>query len=908
MAGSLNEARKKIRDILKAESVPVIELGRIMPLAGNLDTVVEAAQAERKSQKNRTREALLSNLIASVYLESNMLDEAEKEALNISDDQKMPHPIRAFAYCLLAWVYIRREDYAHTEDYCRKALAFTEKNQNAVLVHVFNVTGSVNYYQQKYPLALEYFQLYQQASEKIGSKTQLVGALHNVAITLMGLGRETEALDCVQQSKQIALEMKDSLRLGYALNTLGNLYLNAGRPERALPETREALRIFEEAGHRRMFADCHIDLGRIHLESGDLDAAAEHAARALQFAEELEQKSNLPRIHELMGLVLASQENPLAGTHFARSIEFYRKLGPDAGGIEFALFEYGRYLSGRDSTESSRYLQEAARILSRKPATAKVRRTLAKIESLQKSTGLRFYLPEDDSGRREKEHEDLRRILEITKAINSETELGNLLERILGIAIETSGAERGFIALADEEQWKYEAACNFTGPIDAEPDYLVIREIVEKVISEGRLFTAGDISRSEILSAFVSRQPSSLKGIFVFPLAIKDKVLGAVYLDNRFAVVDLPQDAVRFMVTLMEQAALVIEKTALYEEIRSLNERLGEKLERTRSDLERKQHELEVRFSYKNIVGKSKRMQQVFELLDRVIQSDLPVFIQGESGTGKELVAKAIHYNGPRKRKHFVAVNCAAIPETLLESELFGYEKGAFTGADSIRRGLFEIADGGTFFLDEVSNMSPSMQQKLLRAIQEKEIRRIGGKKHVSVNVRLISASNRDPRDMVKAGELREDLFYRLNVLPVALPPLRERKEDIPLLVEYFWEKATGGRFEVSEKDKQDLLMMLMSHDWPGNVRELENEIYSLASTADDGLNLNHLPRHLLERSEAGISPAALEGLSIRDMEKMLIVEALKKTKGNKSRAAGLLGIPRTSLNNKIRRYQIQYQ
>jgi two-component system response regulator PilR (NtrC family) len=389
---------------------------------------------------------------------------------------------------------------------------------------------------------------------------------------------------------------------------------------------------------------------------------------------------------------------------------------------------------------------------------------------------------------------------------------------------------------------------------------------------------------------------------------VKDKVIGVVYLDSRYAPVDLLRHEVNFMNILMEQAALIVDKARLYEKVRALSEKRGEKLEQTRFDLEQKQQELELRFSYKNIIGKSPKMQNLFQLLDKLVVTELPVYIYGESGTGKELIAKAIHYNGPRKKKHFVALNCATIPETLLESELFGYEKGAFTGADTPKKGLFEIASGGTFFLDEIGNMSEAMQEKLLRVLQEKEIRRIGGKRPIRINTRIISASNRNPQELIEAGKLREDLFYRLNVLAVELPGLRERKEDIPLLVEHFWEKATKAPLWSVKEEKRaflKVLMVLMNYDWPGNVRELENEVYRLALLGDSRLNVNCLSAPILKDSAQKQIPQHVTTLSLKEMEKTLIKAALQEAKGNKARAARILGIPRTSLIDKIVKYGI---
>jgi transcriptional regulator with PAS, ATPase and Fis domain len=296
-------------------------------------------------------------------------------------------------------------------------------------------------------------------------------------------------------------------------------------------------------------------------------------------------------------------------------------------------------------------------------------------------------------------------------------------------------------------------------------------------------------------------------------------------------------------------------------------------------------------------------MRKVFEVLDRVIPTDLNVYIYGETGTGKELVAKAIHYNGPRKEKPFISINCGAIPESLLESELFGYVKGAFTGADRDKKGLFEIADGGTLFLDEIGNMPGTMQRKLLRVLQENEIRPIGGEESVKIDVRVISATNRDLNELIERKEFREDLYYRLKVVEVALPPLRVRPEDIPLLAEHFLEQAAKGT-----KYKKELepaaLEALLSYDWPGNVRELENMIYALAQFEACKITGAHVQANFPAKDVAAFPLGTFQRsdvICLKEMERDYVKKVLVIVGGNKSEAARLLEISRLTLRRKLK-------
>ncbi len=327
------------------------------------------------------------------------------------------------------------------------------------------------------------------------------------------------------------------------------------------------------------------------------------------------------------------------------------------------------------------------------------------------------------------------------------------------------------------------------------------------------------------------------------------------------------------------------------------------------------------------IIGSSRPMQEVYKVLGRVAPSDVTVLITGESGTGKELVARAIHYNSPRLGKPFIDLNCAAIPRELLESELFGYEKGAFTGAVERKIGKFEHASGGTLFLDEIGDMPLDLQAKLLRVLQEKEITRTGGNTAIAVDVRIVAATNQDLLEKVRAREFREDLYYRINVLPIHLPPLRERREDIPKLVDYFLGRARQELGVTARGCTEEAMALLQRHDWPGNVREMENTIQRAALlSSDQFLTPGDFPTLLADpREENGHSLEALIGNKLRaslaqmdvneldnlydmvlhQMERPLINIVLEKTRGNQVRAAEILGINRNTLRKKIQTLEI---
>jgi two-component system NtrC family response regulator len=315
----------------------------------------------------------------------------------------------------------------------------------------------------------------------------------------------------------------------------------------------------------------------------------------------------------------------------------------------------------------------------------------------------------------------------------------------------------------------------------------------------------------------------------------------------------------------------------------------------------------ELASKYDNIVGQSKIMQEIIALIERVANSNASVLITGESGTGKEVAAVAIHQNSPRSNKPFVPVNCAALPEQLLESELFGHERGAFTGAVTRKLGRFELAEKGTIFLDEIAEMSLNMQAKILRVLQEKTFERVGGTETLSVDVRVIAATNRQLDAAIKNGEFREDLFYRLNVIHIHMPPLRERREDIPLLAKHFLRKF-GHTYQV-ENISTEAMELLYNYHWPGNIRELQNVIERAAIICrNKTIYPEHLPRELYavpKSSSDLIVNFPDQGISLEELEKELILKALKKSGGNQTRAAQLLGITRSALLYRSQKYGI---
>jgi len=373
-----------------------------------------------------------------------------------------------------------------------------------------------------------------------------------------------------------------------------------------------------------------------------------------------------------------------------------------------------------------------------------------------------------------------------------------------------------------------------------------------------------------------------------------------------FVILVTAYGAVETAVSAMKEGAYdYLTKPVDLRQVRALLERA---VEARRLKLENVQlrRRLDEKYGFSNIIGRSAAMQAVFERIRTVVDRRVPVLIQGPSGTGKELVANALHNLSPRKNRPFIKVNCAALTETLLESELFGHEKGSFTGAIRQKKGRFELADGGTLFLDEISEMSAATQAKILRVLQEFEFERVGGTETLQVDVRLIAATNQELKRLVEDGRFREDLYYRLNVVPIHLPPLKDRQEDIPLLISAFLDRFTREHRKPIDEVAPEVMRALMAHDWPGNVRELQNVIENMVlMTKGRTLSLASLPEEVCStRSEDGGDVPL--GLSLDELERRAIRRTLALNDGNRRKTADLLGIPLRSLYRKLEHHGLK--
>jgi len=500
--------------------------------------------------------------------------------------------------------------------------------------------------------------------------------------------------------------------------------------------------------------------------------------------------------------------------------------------------------------------------------------------------------------------EDLSCLYEITKNLASSTDLKECLDETMKTIDSMKQMENGTVTIINpstgkleievahginaegRKRGKYQIGEGITGKVVASGDPIIIPHIAEEPMFLNKTRARGDLS-------------NQTRSFLCVPIRGGKQVIGALSVDRiyREGITEQADADLRFLTILSSLIARTTQR------IQAVNQEQDE----LRVENLKLKRELSEKNKINDIQGNSSRMQEVYEMIHRVVDSNATVLLRGESGTGKTLVAKALHYNSKRKEKPFIVVNCSALPETLLESELFGHEKGAFTGAVSRKKGRFEIAEGGTLFLDEITEMSLSMQVKFLRILQEQEVMPVGGTTPVKVNVRFVAATNRDLEKEVKAGNFRQDLFYRINVVSLKIPPLSERKDDIPLLVQFFLDKYNASMNKEIAGVSQEVLDTLQHYDFPGNVRELENIIERGVALANSNtIGLAQIPDDLRSLDIQTFRKRAGKYASMEEVEKSYIEWILKETGFNKTAAAKALDIDRVSLWRKIKKLGLE--
>jgi transcriptional regulator with GAF, ATPase, and Fis domain len=480
---------------------------------------------------------------------------------------------------------------------------------------------------------------------------------------------------------------------------------------------------------------------------------------------------------------------------------------------------------------------------------------------------------------------NLSALLKISRVVHAIRDLEELQAQLLDLIFEVVPASRGAILLAEGGAQEFSSLYARTRQAGQPQLVRVSRTIASQVMKEDIAILGFDVPASDKLREVESLAVSEVRSLMCVPLSLFQRVIGCIYLDSTNASSRFHEDHLQLLAAIAGISAVALDNARRLQWLEQENQRLTAEIRQEQS-----------------LVGEGARILEIHRFLAKVAPSESTVLIEGESGTGKELAARALHSNSGRRNKPFVAINCAAIPESLLESDLFGHERGSFTGANTQKKGRLEVAEGGVVFLDEIGELAPALQVKLLRVLQEREFERVGGTHPIKLNIRLIAATNRDLEQAVRLGEFRQDLYYRLAVVKLTMPALREHREDIPMLTRHFVQKY-AKRCKVKAKPvSREAMAALVSYEWPGNVRELENAIErALVMGAPEMVLLEDLPESLLDQAPAGDISEGKYQASVREAKKQLILNAVEQTRGNYSEAAGMLGMHANNLHRLIR-------
>ena len=500
--------------------------------------------------------------------------------------------------------------------------------------------------------------------------------------------------------------------------------------------------------------------------------------------------------------------------------------------------------------------------------------------------------------------EEVTLLYEISETLNEHLELKKALYKVMDILASSLNMVRGTVTILNpvRNEINIEVAHGISRSAMERVKYKLGEGITGRVIQTGKPVSIPKISEEPHFLNRTATRKAKLDDELSFicvPLKKGNQVIGALSVDRPYEEEFPLQQGEKLLAVI---ATMIARHAINLENIRLEKEQLRKENARLRTELENK-------YRFTNIVGNSNKMREVFQMISQVSRSNATVLIRGESGTGKELVANSIHYNSHRAKSPFVKVNCAALPSNLIESELFGHEKGSFTGAINKKLGKFELADKGTLFLDEIGSIGLDVQVRLLRVLQEREFERVGGHKTIKADVRIITATNKNLEEAVEEESFRGDLYYRLNVFPIYLPPLRERKTDILLLADHFLEKYSKENGKDIRRFSTPAIDMLMAYHWPGNVRELENCIERAVLLCEEGvIHSYHLPPTLQTGAESDTLPGASMEDAVASLEKEMIIDALKNTRGNITNAARLLKTTVRKFSYKAKKYGVEYQ
>jgi len=835
-------------------------------------------------------------------------------------------------------------DWVNALQYYKMNLALSEAEGDLWdLITAYNNVGIIEFSRGNFQVAAEFFEKSVRIDEKIGAVENEALARENLAESLEALGRWNDAL--VQYNRCIGLQGFDEARASRSsvYIPLARLMGKKGDIAKAMSYAQKALSAAERARDEDLIAEASYVLANIEDERENYGEAERHLARTLSIFASHQTTQGLSRAHTAAASMAFTQQRMDEAWRHAELGAMYARQLDDRFALAKNDWMWGKIFSSQGERDAANAKFESARatfelletpyeharllfdigLLKDEPeeATQTIRsaiRIFERLEAthdLERARGALFRIKPagkaPDSG--------VVGLYEVVRIINSTLNLEEVLNRVLDVAIRRVRAERGMILLLD--------------PITSALRTRIVRNIkdteggsrrspqsiVKEVIQSGQSVISADARADDRFTESESVIAENIMSILCVPLVIRERIAGAIYVDHREARHLFSQRDLTFLEAFSDQAAIAIENARLYEELESARARLSLENESLRREVLVEKH-------LDSVVGGSEAVARIQFAVRKAATGHSTVLVRGESGTGKGLIARIIHNVSPRRNAPFIMFNCAALPETLAESELFGHEKGSFTGADRRKLGRFELANTGTIFLDEIGKISLAIQAKLLRVVEDKEFERVGGTQTIKTDVKIIAATNLDIEKAIEGGTFREDLYYRLNIIPLVLPPLRERKDDIPLLAEHFIRKICKDLGVETKRLEPGVLDLFARYNWPGNVRELEATIHrAIVMSNDETITRNDFyglfgeigaaasPGQPLPMPSSLLNPMVgrMEITSevydevMSSVDRQLIERALETSGGRIREAARRLGLARNTLKSKIQKYKI---
>ncbi len=850
----------------------------------------------------------------------------------------------------LAHYFVLDEPQKALDLFAKARLRFESVADRPGIARTLGNTGIQKFHLGQFAEAIDCYDEAQGLYAEVGDRRGVAYASHALGQAYLAIGRFSDAMRSLHEGLRVAIEIRDLHAQERALESLGELHLMLGAYEQAIGHYTRARAIAERIGNGVGIATNDYDIAGAHIERREFEKAWALLLQARERLAGIEDANAAAWLEYRFGTYFLALGKP---DQIGKAVEHFRLLGEIAdrhnfeslqiiarsylalahalggnldqaaklsssaldllfragalrGGSQDISYHHARILRAQNKhAEAAAYIAQAYDELMARAKTiadsALYRNFVSDVRLHAEIIREHDALHRGDAVRQESavRERNLKALYEVSRSINSILDLPRLLERIMDSALQTMNGERGMLFLIEGDRLNLVVARNVEAETISDATEISL-SIMNDVIHGGAPIIVSDAQEDAAFRDRQSVRNFRIRSLICVPLRSRDALIGTVYVDSRmdaFHAVQFSEIDMEFLEAFANLAAIAIENARLHDRLKEENLYLRK--------------EVEERFGFESIVGQSKPMLRLYQEIRGAIASEGSVLVMGESGTGKELVARAIHYNGPRKARHFVPLDCGALPDTLLESELFGYRKGAFTGAYTDKRGLFEEAHLGTLFLDEISNTSLAFQAKLLRILQEGEYRRVGDTESRFVNVRIVCATNRDLKQEIAEGRFRQDLFFRLNVIPISVPPLRDRQSDIPLLLQHFIDLHNKSSNAPIRGISRELVEYFCSLPWPGNVRELENIVSRMVVYAgNDLLSLKQLPPDFTESQPASAEKSPISFnikpskrvMTLRDAEREHISYVLQLTKGNKTEAAKILDIKRTTLVERMKK------